>query len=193
MRTMNGIASMAVDARVFTGAEAPGAINADFDKWGGTTTSCVGGHLLYGPFTLPATAGDPVKLVLDESIDWRDRLLWVRGRLRLGTDIRPGTAGALAELNQRDQSEATLFVMDTEFYTGMGWDGVPGTPRGGVNNYNYNTFLEVSSGVPATGYRIYSDATNGHRLTLWNNQNVAIFGTLFIIASEPTGKLVAVP
>ena len=195
MRGCDGNTSMAIDARVATSAEAPGAIGADFDKWGGTLTNCVGGHILYAPFAVPVAAAGPIpsKLTLDDSIDWRDRLLVVRARLK-HTDIRPGTADSLTNLIQQPNNTANLFVLDTEFYTGGGWSGDVAHPRGGANSYTWTEFLTVQTDTMFVDWRLYADQTDGNKLKLWNNNLLnPMFGTIWIFASEQTGKIVAVP
>jgi hypothetical protein len=193
VRTADGNTSMAIDARNVDSADTPAAMG-DVSSWGGLQTSCVGGHLLYGPFTAAATAGDPVKVTLDGSIDWRDRLCWIRARLNnTGGDIRPGTDLSTQVLNQRQDNGAVVqHRMDTEFYTANGHDGLAGTPRGGANLFNYTEFLTVSTDTIISVVRIYADKDNG-RLILWNNQNQVIFGSIWIMASEQTGKIIAVP
>lgn len=191
-RTTSGALNQIVEARALTSAD---NLVANVSNWRGNLSSCMGGIMAFGPISAAAwVAGDPLRVVLDESADWRDRLCWVRGRLNTsGGDIRPGTETSTLVLNQRQANGPVVqIVLDTDFYTANGHDGLEATARGGANLYNYTEFLTVSTDTILTTVRIYADKDTG-KLMLYSKSTNAIFGSIMIFATEQTGKISSVP
>jgi len=190
-RTAPAALNQGIEARPFTVAD---TLVADLSSWRGAQSSPMGGHIRFGPFRLPNAGAGNVKVVLDESMSWQDRVLTVIGRLSQGGagDIRPGAAGAV-NIRQQSLGSASRVIHDC-FYTANGWDGNPATARGGAGMLNYCEFLNESTALVEGFYRLYSDSTNGHRLTLWSNDGTGdVHGYLWLFATEQTGKLVSVP
>ena len=60
--------------------------------------------------------------------------------------------------------------------------------------YTWTEFLTVQTDTMFVDWRLYADQTDGNKLKLWNNNLLnPMFGTIWIFASEQTGKIVAVP
>jgi hypothetical protein len=186
MRTYDGASSMMVEARCVSSAQAQAGM-ADVSAWGGTLSSAVGGHLLYGPFTVARGGG---VLTLDASMPYRDRVLLLNMTMAAPQDIRPGTA--LGHLIFPAGSVGLGWKAET-FYTANGHDGLAGTPRGGANRYNYANPINYATGNTDPLYVLFADQATGQLIFKNNDPANDIFGTLMIFASEETGRIVAVP
>ncbi len=185
MRILDGTASMAIDARVSTAAEAP-ALMGDVSSWGGTQTSCVGGHMVFCPFQVAAGA----TVVIDESMDWRDRHLFIFGTAYKDLDIRPGTVDAFQIAPVVLTGGTNMLKLASDFYTNAGWDKVAGA-RGGVNKVNWCEWVRTDNTM-FSDLRIFADTTNNNRLSVQNLTAFVYYGMMTIFATEQTGRVVAV-
>ena len=182
-RTSPGALNQSIEARNFTSAN---NLVVGPNNWRGPLSSCTGGHALFGPVLVASGA----TAVLDDSLDFRDRLCLLFGHIAIDdlTDHRPGAA---QEYGITPAPNALSVGMKGEtLYTAAGWDGLGA--RGGVNRFNFGQFIDYNLNAYVNVY-VYSDSTNGNRLTIKNASGQKVTGGIWLFFPAQPGQAVVRP
>lgn len=191
MRVRHGMPNQTVEMRAASNTYGRGGGRLE---WGGTKSQCLGGLIVIAPVYISGVS----TTVLDESIDWTDRIIQVTGHLELFwpvTEAVPGGANE-SDLYERGFAAGGYGRYSDVFYSAAGWDGTTARVDAAfaTNHYNFTSPFDSVAGTVRTDLFLYAASGSLGRLTIKNtNAALGASGALVLIASEPTGKRSTVP
>lgn len=176
--------SMAMEGRI---ASAYMAAGVPFEFWGGSSSYPVGGHFVY----VPIDAAHAAKVVLDTSMDWRDRIWTISGILYKNN--AHSANGLLAhEVNTTPPGVSGVKYgwRGDIFASGGGWDG--SGVLGGAPKFCYLQPYDLHNEAALSLFWIYADSLNNGALTIRNETLSHITGILTILVSEQSGRIASI-
>lgn len=155
------------------------------------TTWANGGLCIFGQFS--ATA--PTTVILDQAIDWRDRLLLISSFIEEPpNEAIPGSNQDhfLYPRPRAAPGNTGQSLNGQSFYTYLGWTGNLADGRGGANRYNFAQWIKNTDGTLSTVAYLYADRGTGQLAVLLTG-GLVVAGAFTIIASEQLNVRIPLP
>lgn len=179
-------------ARANVSSQAPEVRAATCSVYSGTKGRCTGGYIIHGHVSVNANAAVQ-RVVLDESMDWRDRLITINAVSPSGGAIG-GIPPTVPYKCQPSNGASNLHQLAGELLlTTAGWDTTTNIETPGLNPpQNFAELRDLGTGNLSDKVTIYADYTDG-KLIAQVKQGEIRGITFMIIASEQLGYQSTVP
>lgn len=180
MRIRTGISSQITETRAAT-----------CSVYSGTNSRCTGATVIHGHVNVNANAAVQ-RVILDESMDWRDRLLTISAISPTGAvggipPTVPYKCGPSNPASNAHQLAGELFL------TTAGWDTTSNIAQAGLNPpQNFAELRDLGTGNLSDKVTIYADYSTGNLMVQVAQGEIRGI-TFMIIASEQLGYQSTVP
>lgn len=161
-------------------------------QFAGTKSRCSGAVERYGYLVI----ANNTTTVLDDGMDWRDRLCDVRALAQASSTAEPGGVTDMTTSPPSPQgflsvAPASPFLDSIQanqlWYSGLGWDGVAAVPNYAVQliQINVSATVGLASATPRSIF-VYADSVTGY-LTIKNTDGGTRTIAIWVKSSPPLG------